>query len=144
MASLISPLEGQVPRDQIHLAISLGGFVRVGIGVTHWIEKHHAVEFTAYPLVFPWDGHSIALKGGYNWIPSDEVWRAKLGGSATLLIHKPRGTGGWVTPLLSFNPGLNYVPDDERFLRVDLPMSYYLTEEVFAPSGIEILYGMRK
>ncbi len=137
-------LEAQIPRDQVHLGVSLGGFVRVGVGFTHWIEEHHAMEVTAYPLAFPWHGLSLALRGGYNWIPSNEVWRAKLGASATFLIHKPRGGGGWVTPLLSFTPGVNYTPEDERCIRVDLPMAYFPTQKTFAPTGIELYYGLRK
>jgi len=137
-------LEAQTPRDQIHFAVSLGGYVKVGMGVTHWLEEHHAVEFTAFPLAFPWRGLHMDLKAGYNWIPSDEVWRAKLGASATLLIHQPEGDAGWFTPLLSFTPGLNYSPENERCIRVDLPMSYYLTEGVFAPTGVDFLYGLRK
>lgn len=139
-----SSLKAQTPRDQIHIAFSLGGYVKVGVGVTHWLEEHHSVEFTAFPLAYPWEGLHMDLRAGYNWIPSDAVWRAKLGASATLLIHQPVGDEGWLTPLLSFTPGLNYVPADERCLRIDLPMSYFITERVFAPTGIDILYGLRK
>lgn len=135
---------GQTPRDQVHLAVSLGGYLRVGIGLTHWIEEHHSLEVTAYPLSFPWDGLNMELRGGYNWIPSNEAWRAKLGAGASLLIHQPQGDGGWVTPLLSFTPGLNYVPENERCLRVDLPMAYFPTERVFAPRGVDFFYGLRK
>ena len=137
-------VHAQIPRDQVHLAVSLGGYVKVGIGITHWVEQHHSVEITAYPLAYPWEGLNMELRAGYNWIPSDEAWRAKLGAGASLLIHQPRGAGGWVTPLVSFTPGLNYVPENERCLRVDLPMSYYLTERVFAPTGIDFFYGLRK
>ena len=48
------------------------------------------------------------------------------------------------TLLLSFTPGLQYDPVDERCIRVDLWMSYYIKEKVFAPTGIEVLYGLRK
>jgi len=134
----------QVPRDQVHLSLSLGGYVKVGVGYTSWIEEHHAMEFTVYPVAYPWEGFHMDLKAGYNWIPSDEIWRAKLGGNFTLLVHKPRGDGGWFTPLLSFTPGLHYAPEDERCVRIDLGMSYYMTEGVFAPTGVELLYGLRK
>jgi len=144
MVLFTPPAFGQVPRDQVHLSVSLGGYVRFGIGYTHWIENHHALELTAYPLAYPWEGGSLALRAGYNWIPSDEAWRAKLGGGATLVIHPPRGNRGWLTPLLFFAPGLNYVPEDERCLRVDLPMAYFLTEKTFAPTGIDLYYGLRK
>ena len=138
------PVDAQLPRDQVHISLSLGGYVRVGVGYTRWIEEHHSLEFTAFPFAYPGDGLSMALKAGYNWIPSDELWRAKLGGNATLLIHRPRGDGGWFTPLLSFTPGLQYAPVDERCIRVDLWMSYYINEKVFAPTGIEVMYGLRK
>lgn len=137
-------LNAQIPRDQVHLAFSLGGYVKVGIGITHWVEEHHSVEFTVFPFAYPWDGLNMEVKAGYNWIPSDEPWRAKLGAGASLLIHKPQGDGGWFTPLLSFTPGLNWVPEEERCLRIDLPMSYFITERVFAPTGIDIFYGLRK
>lgn len=136
--------QAQVPRDQVHISFSLGGYVKVGVGFTHWLEDHHALEFTAYPLAYPWDGLHLDLKAGYNWVPSDEIWRAKLGGNFTLLIHKPHGPGSWFTPLLSFTPGLYYSPEDERCVRFDLWMSYYLKEKVFAPTGLELLYGIRR
>jgi hypothetical protein len=138
------PVSPQVPRDQVHLSMILGGYVKVGVGFTHWMEEHHALEFTVFPLALPWDGIHVDLKGGYNWIPSDENWRAKLGGNFTLMIHQPSGDGGWFTPLLAFTPGLNYNPEDEKSFRVDLWMSYYLNEKVFAPTGLEVLYGLKK
>jgi hypothetical protein len=134
----------QTPRDQVHVSVHLGGYVKFGVGFTHWLEEHHALEFTAFPLAYPWEGLHMDLKAGYNWIPSDEVWRAKLGGNFTLMVHKPEGDGGWFTPLLSFTPGLHYNPENERCFRVDLWMSYYLEERVFAPTGLELLYGLRK
>jgi hypothetical protein len=144
-AALWAPglLCAQVPRDQVHISLSLGGYVKLGVGYTAWIEEHHALEFTVYPLAYPFEGLHMDLKAGYNWIPSDEVWRAKLGAAFTLLIHKPSGDGGWFTPLLSFTPGLHYAAKDERSVRVDLPMSYYITESVFAPTGLEFIYGFR-
>jgi hypothetical protein len=145
-AVLLSPVptDAQVPRDQVHISLSLGGYIKVGLGYTSWIEEHHAVEFTAYPLAFPWEGFHMDLKAGYAWVPSDEVWRAKLGGDVTLLIHKPTGDGGWVTPLLTFTPGLHYAAEGERCVRIDLGMAYYLSEGVFAPTGLEVYYGLRK
>ena len=144
VGSAPKPVTAQLPRDQVHLSVVLGGYARVGVGYTRWIEEHHSLEFTVFPLAYPLEGYPLAVKAGYNWIPSNERWRAKLGGNATLLIHKPEGEGGWFTPLLSFTPGIQYDPIDERCVRVDLWMSYYLTEQVFAPTGIEFLYGLRK
>jgi hypothetical protein len=134
----------QAPRDQVHLSVSLGGYLKFGVGFTHWVEEHHTLEFTAYPLAYPWEGTHFDLKAGYSWIPSDEIWRAKLGGNFTLLIHKPQGDGGWFTPLLNFTPGISYHPENERCVRVDAWISYYPTEDVFAPTGLEVLYGLRR
>jgi hypothetical protein len=144
--ALLAPAQAdaQVPRDQIHFSLNLGGYVKLGVGYTSWIEEHHAIEFTAYPLAFPWDGFHLDLRAGYSWIPSDENWRAKLGGDFTLLIHNPGGDEGWFTPLLRFTPGLHYAAKDERSVRIDLGMAYFLTESIFAPTGIEILYALRK
>ena len=44
------PADAQLPRDQVHLSLSLGGYIRVGMGYTRWIEEHHSLEFTAFPF----------------------------------------------------------------------------------------------
>ncbi|MGW8267850.1 MAG: hypothetical protein ACWGSQ_15900 [Longimicrobiales bacterium] len=134
---------GQVPNDRAHLSVSLGGYVMVGIGITHWIEEHHALEATLYPFAFPGEGFPFAVKAGYAWIPSDEVWRAKLGGNFTLLVRKPAGGPRRLTPLVAFTPGLQYDPSDQRSFRADFWMSYYLTEKVFAPTALELLYNWK-
>ncbi len=139
-----APTRAQTPRDQIHFSVHLGGYVKAGFGLTHWAGDHHAMEFTAFPLAYPWEGFHMDLKAGYSWVPSDEIWRAKLGANATLLIHKPSGEAGWFTPLFSFTPGIHYTPEQERYFRLDLLMSYYVNEKVFAPTGFEFLYGLVK
>jgi hypothetical protein len=137
------PARSQVPSDRIHLSLSLGGYVMLGIGFTHWVEEHHAIEATLYPLGFPWDGFPSAAKLGYAWTPSDEVWRAKLGGNVTVLRHRHPGHSGGFTPVLAFTPGLQYDPTDQRSVRLDLWMSYYLLERVFAPTALEVIHAWK-
>jgi hypothetical protein len=137
------PAQSQVPNDRIHVSLSLGGYVMLGIGITHWIEEHHAIEATLFPIGFPWEGMPAALKLGYAWTPSDEVWRAKLGGNLTVLRHRYPGHMGGFTPVLAFTPGLQYDPTDQRSVRLDFWMSYYLTERVFAPTAVEILHAWK-
>ena len=48
------------------------------------------------------------------------------------------------TPILALTPGIQYDPDSDRSLRADLWVSYYLREKVFAPTGVEFLYGWSK
>ena len=52
----VAPAQAQIPEDRIHVSLSLGGYVMVGIGITHWIEEHHSLEATLFPLGFPWEG----------------------------------------------------------------------------------------
>ena len=137
------PACGQVPNDRVHLSLSLGGYVMVGIGITHWIEEHHALEATVYPFAFPGEGFPFAVKAGYAWTPSDEVWRAKLGGNFTMLVRKGNGGSRRLIPLVAFTPGLQYDPSDQRSFRADVWMSYYLTEKVFAPTALEFLYAWK-
>ena len=137
------PAEAQsaVPEDQFHVSVALGGYFLVGVGYTHWIEQHHALEFTIFPFARPGEGFPFALRGGYAWVPSDEVWRAKLGGNIAALIS-PSGSGrDRFTPILSFTPGIQYDRTADSSLRTDLWLSYYLTEKEFAPSAIEFLYA---
>jgi hypothetical protein len=140
----VQPIRGQVPEDRVHLSLSLGGYVMVGLGYTHWIKDHHAVEVTVYPFAYPGEGFPVGVKAGYAWIPSIEVWRAKLGGNVTVLVHKPDGDRGRFTPLVAFTPGLQYDPTASRSVRMDLWMSYFLTEKVFAPTNLEVLYAWKK
>jgi len=133
----------QVPNDRIHLSVSLGGYVMVGVGITHWIEEHHALEATLYPVAFPGEGFPFAVKAGYAWTPSDEVWRAKLGGNFTVLVRKPEHGSRRFTPLVAFTPGLQYDASDQRSFRADFWMSYYLNEKVFAPTALELLYNWK-
>lgn len=137
------PIQGQVPGDRIHVSVSLGGYVMLGIGLTHWVEEHHAIEATLYPVGFPWEGLPFAAKLGYAWTPSDEVWRAKLGGNVTVLRHRHPGHSGGFTPVLAFTPGLQYDPTDQRSVRLDLWMSYYLLEGVFAPTALEVIHAWK-
>lgn len=138
------PVQAQVPSNRIHISLGLGGYVMVGVGFTHWIEQHHALEATVFPIGFPGEGFlPFAVKAGYAWTPSDEVWRAKLGGDVLVLFHERHGDESRFTPLLAFTPGLQYDPTDERSFRIDFWMSYYLTEKVFAPTGLEILHSWK-
>lgn len=136
-----TPLHSQIPQDQIHLSLSLGGIVMFGVGYTRWVEKHHAIEATVYPFAFPWDGFPCAVKLGYAWIPSNESVRAKLGGNFTLLLHDHEGIGRDVTPLVAFTPGIQYNPTNGESIRWDFWMSYYPTMDVFAPTALETLFG---
>ena len=143
---LQSPLEGQsaLPTDQYHVSVTLGGHFLIGIGYTHWIEEHHALEVTAFPFAHPKEGFPVGLRAGYAWVPSDEVWRAKLGANMTVMFN-PRGEkGSRITPTLGLTPGLQYDPDQDRSFRADLWLSYYLREKVFVPTGIEFWYGWPK
>ncbi len=83
LTSTPRPLQGQtaVPSNQIHLSITLGGYFLVGVGYTHWMEQHHALEFTVFPFAYPGEGFPFGLRAAYAWVPSDEVWRAKLVGT---------------------------------------------------------------
>lgn len=137
------PILGQVPNDRIHLSLNMGGYVMVGIGITHWIEEHHALEATLFPFAFPGEGFPFAVKVGYAWTPSDEIWRAKLGGNATVLVRKPTEDRGRFTPILAFTPGIQYDPSDQRSFRADFWMSYFLTEKTFAPTSLEFLYSWK-
>jgi hypothetical protein len=139
----VAPALGQIPEDRIHLSLSLGGYVMLGIGITHWMEEHHSLEATLFPLGFPWEGFPAAVKVGYAWTPSDEVWRAKLGGNVTMLRHSHPGSRGGFTPLLAFTPGLQYDATDSRSLRADLWMSYFLSEGVFAPTALELIHAWK-
>jgi len=132
---------GQIPKDQFHISLSLGGYVMFGVGYTHWVEKHHALETTVYPFAYPWDGIPCAVKLGYAWIPSNEAVRAKLGGNFTLLLHDHEGTGSRFTPVLAFTPGIQYDPTNAESVRWDFWMSYYPTQGVFAPTALETLFS---
>jgi hypothetical protein len=136
------PAEGQsaVPRDQFHISVTLGGHFLVGVGYTRWIEEHHSLEFTVFPFAHPKEGFPFGLRAGYAWVPSDEVWRAKLGGGVTLLIRPGSASGNRFTPTLDLTPGLRYDADKERSFRADAWLSYYIREKVFAPTGIEFFY----
>jgi hypothetical protein len=140
------PLHGQsgVPTDQIHISITLGGYFLFGVGYTHWMETHHALEFTVFPFAYPGEGFPFGLRAGYAWVPSDEVWRAKLGGNMMVLVRPGQTGGDRFTPILNFTPGIQYDTDHDRSFRGDLWMSYYLKERVFAPTGIEFLYAWPK
>ena len=132
--------QSAVPRDQFHVSITLGGHFLVGVGYTRWIEEHHSLEFTAFPFAHPKEGFPFGLRAGYAWVPSDEVWRAKLGGGVTLLIRPGSPNGSRFTPTLDLTPGLRYDADHERSFRADAWLSYYVREKVFAPTGIEFFY----
>lgn len=137
------PLQGQsaIPSDQFHISVTLGGHFLVGFGYTNWVEKHHALEFTLFPFAHPKEGFPFGVRAGYAWIPSDEVWRAKLGANVTLLF-RPGGSGGdRFTPTLGLTPGILYLPDSERSFRGDFWMSYYLREKAFVPTGLELFYN---
>jgi hypothetical protein len=138
-----SPLHAQdhVPPNQIHVSVTLGGYILLGVGYTHWIEEHHALEFTLFPLAHPGEGFPFGLRVGHAWIPSDERWRAKLGSNVTVLIRPVESSYRRFTPILAFTPGLHYDLTDTRTLRADVWMSYFPTERVLAPTGVEVLTG---
>ncbi|MCJ7627337.1 MAG: hypothetical protein MUO50_03005 [Longimicrobiales bacterium] len=140
------PLQGQsgVPTDKIHLSVALGGYFLVGLGYTHFVEDHSALEFTVFPFAYPREGFPFGLRAGYAWVPSDEVWRAKLGLNMTVLIRPGQTGGDRFTPILALTPGIQYDPDSDRSFRTDLWMSYYLKEKVFAPTAVEFLYAWPK
>lgn len=137
-----NPLPGQtgVPGDRIQLSITLGGYFLVGIGYSHPVEKHHALEFTVFPFASPGEGFLFGLRTGYAWVPSDERWRAKLGGNMTVLVRPGQEGGNRFTPIIGVTPGIQYDPNHDRSFRTDLWMSYYLNEKVFAPTGLEFIY----
>ena len=138
-----APILGQVPDDQFHVSLTLGGYILLGVGYTRWIEAHHALEFTAFPFAHPGEGFPFAVRVGHAWLPSDEVWRAKLGSNLTVLFH-PRGQdGNRITPLLALTPGIQYGPESDLSLRADLWVSYYLKQRVLAPTAVEFLYTFR-
>jgi len=120
--------------------VTLGGYFLIGIGYTRQIEEHHALEFTVFPFAYPVEGFPFGLRAGYSWVPSDEVWRAKLGGNVTVLIRPGRTGTERFTPFLALTPGIQYDPNHDRSFRADLWMSYYLKEKVFAPTAMEFFY----
>jgi len=134
-------LHGQtrVPPDQIHVSLTLGGYILLGVGYTRWIEEHHALEFTLFPLARPSEGFPFGLRAGHAWVPSNERWRAKLGSNVTILIRPVESSQRRFTPILAFTPGIHYDPTDSQTLRADLWMSYFLRQRVFAPTGVEFL-----
>lgn len=134
-----APGSAQIPDDRFHISLSVGGYIQVGVGYTHWVEEHHALEMTLFPLSYPFETIPFGIRLGHAWIPSNERWRAKLGSNLTLLLRSSERRGTVLTPLLAFTPGLQYDPDDERAFRLDLWMSYYLSEGVFAPTALELL-----
>ncbi len=136
--------QSSVPKDQFHVSVTLGGHFLVGIGYTRWIEEHHALEVTAFPFAHPREGLPFGIRAGYAWVPSDEVWRAKLGGGVTVFIRPGNQGGDRVTPTLDLTPGLVYDSDHERSFRSDLWLSYYLREKVFVPTGLEFFYAWPK
>jgi hypothetical protein len=136
--------QSDVPSDRIHLSITLGGYFLVGVGYSRYIEQHHALEFTVFPFAYPSEGFPFGLRAGYAWVPSDEVWRAKLGGNMTVLIRPGQAGKDRLTPLLGLTPGIQYDPESDRSFRADLWMSYYLKEKVFAPTGLEFFYSWPK
>jgi hypothetical protein len=120
--------------------VTLGGHFLIGFGYTRWIEEHHSLEFTAFPFAHPKEGFPFGVRAGYAWVPSDEVWRAKLGGGVTVLIRPRNPRGGRFTPTLDLTPGIRYHADHERSFRADAWFSYYVREKIFAPTGIEFFY----
>ncbi len=136
--------QSAVPTDQFHISVTLGGHFLVGLGYTMWVEEHHAVEFTLFPFAHPKEGFPFGLRAGYAWIPSDEVWRAKLGANVTLLLRTDGSGGHLLTPTLGLTPGILYIPDSKRSFRGDFWMSYYLREKAFVPTGLEFFYNWTK
>ena len=136
--------QGGIPRDRVHVSVTLGGYFMVGVGYTHFMEEHHALEFNVFPFAYPGEGFPFGLRAGYSWVPSDEIWRAKLGTNFTVLIRPGRTGGDRFTPMIGVTPGIQYDPEDNRSFRGDLWMSYYLKEKVFAPTGIELFYSWPK
>ena len=108
------------------------------------MERHHALEFTLFPFAHPKEGFPFGFRAGYAWVPSDEVWRAKLGANMTILIRPGRSGGDRFTPTLGLTPGIRYDSDHERSFRADLWLSYYLKEKVFVPTGLEFFYAWPK
>ena len=129
-----------VPSDRFHISITLGGYFLVGVGYSHWMEKHHAMEFTVFPFAYPGDGFPFGVRAGYAWVPSDEVWRAKLGANMTVLVRPSLSGSDRFRTLLGVTPGIQYDPKSDRSFRADLWMSYYLREKIFAPTGVELFY----
>jgi hypothetical protein len=141
-----TPLHAQssAPPNQLHVSLTLGGYILLGVGYTRWVEEHHALEATVFPFAYPSEGFPFGLRLGHAWIPSDERWRAKLGSNVTVLIRPVESTQRRFTPILAFTPGLHYDVTDTRTLRADVWMSYFLTESVFAPTGVEFLSGWNR
>jgi len=148
LSAALSPeaAQGQsdIPGDRIHLSVALGGYFLMGVGYTHWVEEHHALEFTVFPFVQPGEGFPFGLRVGHAWIPSDEVWRAKLGEAVTVLVDPTRPGWDRLTPIIAFAPGIQYAPDTDLCFRGDLWMSYFPTQGVFAPTTVEFLMGWKR
>ena len=138
-----TPVTGQsaVPSDQFHISVTLGGHFLVGLGYTNWVEQHHALEFTLFPFAHPKEGFPFGVRAGYAWVPSDEIWRAKLGANVTLLFRASDGPGDRFTPTVGLTPGILYIPDSGKSFRGDFWMSYYIRERAFVPTGLEFLYS---
>lgn len=129
-----------VPEDRFHVSLTFGGYFLVGIGYSRQIETHHSLEFTLFPFAYPGEGFPFGVRAGYAWIPSDEIWRAKLGGNVTVLYRPNQEGSNQFSPIIGVTPGIQYDSDSERSLRADLWMSYYLRERTFVPTGMEFFY----
>lgn len=140
------PLASQstIPSDRVHVSVTLGGHFLLGVGYTRNIERHHALEFTVFPFSYPGEGFPFGVRAGYAWVPSDEVWRAKMGGNFTVLIGPGQRGADRFRPMLAITPGIQYDPHHDRSFRADLWMCYHLREKVFAPMAVEFLYAWPK
>lgn len=128
-------------QGRMHFSVSLGGYLLFGFGYSHILQGNQSLEFTVFPLAFPAEGFPFALRLGYGWIPSDEIWRAKLGGNFMVVIRPAGASPQRFVPIVALTPGIQYDPEQDRSVRVDLWMSYYLRQKVFAPTALEILHA---
>jgi hypothetical protein len=65
----------------------------------------------------------------------------KLGGDVTVIISPPDPEDRRVLPLITFSPGVQYVFESKNTLTPQLWLSYFPTQRLVAPTGIEVLYG---
>lgn len=143
LATFVGQADAQssTPQGRFHLSVSLGGYLLLGFGYSRFLEGNQSIEFTVFPVAFPAEGFPFALRLGYAWIPSDEIWRAKLGANLMVILRPAEVSPQRFVPIVALTPGIQYDPEQDRSVRVDLWMSYYLRQKVFAPTALEILHA---
>ncbi len=145
---LSAPLLAQGSGNQIHFSITLSGHVLLGLGITHWLDSSNTLIATAFlPLELPEKSLAIedfpfGFRAGYAYYGKGDPWRMKLGGDVAVIISPPDPEDNRrVLPMITFSPGVQYVFESKNTLTPQFWLSYFPTQRLVAPTGIEVLYG---